>query len=159
MTPLRIRRRISLHLTAPVVLALTAAACGGDAKETRALGEQARATAVAAPATASSAAASNPDSTGAEVVTIRGLTGGDRACYVDLEGTGVARSPQEAAFAVCERKELVGRRVRLSRMRTWVLAASCEGDPECARRDTVDLIVSAEPVPEGAAPASAPGNR
>ncbi len=159
MTPLRFRRSIRTHLTAPVVLALAAAACGRDAKETRAIGEQARATAAAAPAAAPQAAAGSPDSTGAEVVTIRGLTDGDRACYVDLEGTGVARSPQEASFALCERKELVGRRVRLSRMRTWVLAASCEGDPECARRDTVDLIVSAEPVPEGAAPTPAPANR
>ena len=47
----------------------------------------------------------------------------------------------------CERRELVGKQVRVERRRSWVLAASCEGDPECARRDTVDLIVSAEPLP------------
>jgi hypothetical protein len=130
----------------PLALVL-ASACDRDAKDSREAGERARATAVAAPA-----AASGPDSTAGEVATIRGLTPGDRACYVDLDGGG----QQEAAFDVCERAELVGKRVRLERRRTWVLATSCEGDPECARRDTVDLIVSARVLPEDGSQAPGP---
>jgi hypothetical protein len=134
-----------------VALCVAAAACGGDAKEAKTVGSQARATAVAAPDTTAAARPPAPvaaaDSAMGEVATVRALTGGDRACYMDLESGGAVKEGQEAAFALCERQELVGKRVRVERRRAWVLAASCEGDPECARRDTVDLIVSAEPVP------------
>ncbi|HSU17477.1 hypothetical protein [Longimicrobium sp.] len=154
MTALQPRGRRALrHVRLPALLiaaALGAAACRGDAKETAAVGERARATAVAAPDTAEAARAPavDPaaDSTMGEVATVRGLTGGDRACYMDLESGGAVKGQQEAAFGLCERRELVGKRVRVERRRAWVLAASCEGDPECARRDTVDLIVSAEPL-------------
>lgn len=146
------RSRLATLVLLATALMMTSG-CRGDAKDQREVGDRARATAVRAPA----AAAEPGDSAADEVATIRGLTPGDRACYVDL-GAG---QPQEAAFDVCERAELVGKRVRLERRRTWVLATSCEGDPECARRDTVDLIVSAQVLPEdGARPApSAPGHR
>jgi hypothetical protein len=146
-------RRASRRIHLPLLLlaaALGAAACKGDAKETEKVGERARAAAVAAPDTTEAArvrAAAPADSTMGEVATVRGLTGGDRACYMDLEADGAVKGQQEAAFDLCGRRELVGKQVRVERRRSWVLAASCEGDPECARRDTVDLIVSAEPLP------------
>src|SRR4051812_25624907 len=143
----RAPRRIHLPLLL-LAAALGVAACKGDAKEK--VGARARATAVAAPDTTEAArvpAAARADSTMGEVATVRGLTGGDRACYMDLETGGEVKGQQEAAFDLCGRRELVGKQVRVERRRSWVLAASCEGDPECARRDTVDLIVSAEPLP------------
>jgi hypothetical protein len=147
---------------APLVLAVALTACAGDAKDAAATGERARATVVRTqPPAPPPAIHTVSDSVTGEVATIRSLTGGDRACYVDLESGGVAKPGQEAAFDLCERTDLVGRRVRLERRRAWVLAASCEGDPECERRDTVDLIVSAEVRPERGAspPAAAPAHR
>lgn len=133
--------------------AIAAAGCRGDTKAPPGVGREARA-AVKQEASADTPAkaAAAPDSMAAEgVVTIRGLTGGDRACYVDLDSAGVAKPQQEAEFTLCERKELVGKPVRIARKQMWVLAASCQGDPECARRDTVNLIVSARAVPSAGA--------
>ncbi|MBW3571305.1 MAG: hypothetical protein KY467_09375 [Gemmatimonadetes bacterium] len=81
---------------------------------------------------------------GAEIAVVRGLVPGDRACYVDLEDGQGQRSEQAASFEFCERSELVGQRVRLTRERTAIPAMSCQGDPECAQSDSVDLIVAAE---------------
>lgn len=81
-----------------------------------------------------------------ELVTIRTLTPGDRACYVGVQaGEGPVRE-EEAAFELCDRMTLIGKQVRLEREMTEVMARSCEGNPECTDRDTVNLIVSAEPV-------------
>ncbi len=91
-------------------------------------------------------AAQTKPSTAREVVVIRALTPGDRGCYVELEPAEGPRREDVAAFELCERPELVGQRVHLTRERTGIQAASCSGDPECAQTDTVDLIVSAEPV-------------
>jgi hypothetical protein len=82
-----------------------------------------------------------------EVATIRGLTMGDRACYLELEDVQGQSSDAVADFDLCEREDLVGQGVRLTRERTSILAISCQGDPECTDRDTVDLIVAAEPLP------------
>ena len=82
-----------------------------------------------------------------EAVVVRSLTPGDRACYMAIEDDAGAVSEEEAAFELCERSELVGARVRLTRESTAILASACEGDPDCALRDTVDLIVQAEAAP------------
>ncbi|MBV9108810.1 MAG: hypothetical protein JO306_05360 [Gemmatimonadetes bacterium] len=147
-------RLIPITLCAAVMVT---AGCRGDTKDS-AVGRQARA-AVAreAPADTPTKAAAEPDSMAAEgLVTIRGLTGGDRACYVDLDSAGVAKPQQEAEFTLCERRELVGKPVRITRKRMWVLAAACQGDPECARRDTVNLIVAVRAVPSASAAAGRP---
>jgi hypothetical protein len=148
-------RRLPIALFA--VAAIAAAGCRGDTKDS-AVGRQARAAVKQeAPADTPAKAAAEPDSMAAEgLVTIRGLTGGDRACYVDMDSAGVAKPQQEAEFTLCERKELVGKPVRIARKQMWVLAASCQGDPECARRDTVNLIVSARAVPSAGTSAARP---
>ncbi len=79
-------------------------------------------------------------------VTIQSLTPGDRACYVGLQQADGSVREEEAAFEFCDRITLIGQRVRLRRARTEVMARSCEGNPECPDRDTVNLIVGAEPV-------------
>ena len=84
------------------------------------------------------------------MVLVRGLTAGDRACYAEVEDANGERRSDEAAFELCERRELVGRRVRLRRERAQVPAKACQGDPGCTRSDTVELIVAAEPQPESA---------
>ncbi|HEY9877298.1 MAG TPA: hypothetical protein V6D29_02525 [Leptolyngbyaceae cyanobacterium] len=82
-----------------------------------------------------------------EAVVVRELTPGDRACYVKLEDGQGQISEEEASFELCEQAQLIGKRVRLTRESTQILAASCGGDPECKERDTVDLIVAAEVLP------------
>lgn len=139
---------MTAHLTSPalaarlLVLALSLGACGGEAPERA---PEAGGSAPESGGSAPESGGSAPQAAAAgEVAVIRGMAAGDRACYVELEG---AEEPQEAAFELCERMELAGKRVRLTRERTTVQAASCEGDPECTRSDTVDLIVSAEVLP------------
>lgn len=83
---------------------------------------------------------------GAPVVRIKSLTQGDTACYVTLENARGKRSEEMASFELCEQTRLIGQRVRLKRERSAVMAASCQGDPECRKTQTVNLIVKAEKV-------------
>ncbi len=78
---------------------------------------------------------------------LRGLQNGDRACYAELEDGQGVRHSLEAAFELCERTDLIGQRVRLVRRTARVLAASCQGDPDCGRSDVVELIVELQPLP------------
>lgn len=71
---------------------------------------------------------------------------GDRACYMELEDAQGQKSDAEASFELCEQEQLVGQRVQLTRVPTPILAMSCQGDPECTQRDTVNLITVAEVV-------------
>jgi hypothetical protein len=66
---------------------------------------------------------------------------------MELEDAKGQRSEEEASFEICEQAQLVGQRVQLTREPTSILAMSCQGDPECTQRDTVDLIITAEVVP------------
>jgi hypothetical protein len=78
---------------------------------------------------------------------VRGLTDGDRGCYVVLEDEQGARFDRIGPFDLCERRELVGRRVRLTLGPGEVSADSCQGDPECTARETIEVVLSAEAVP------------
>jgi hypothetical protein len=154
MTLLRTARSASpatsryLALASVAAAVLGVAACQGDAARARTPGERARATVVRNLADTPRVRPPAADASTGEEAVVRGVTAGDRACYVDLEVDGVRKPPQEAAFDLCEHgQRLVGKRVSIARHRSWVLAGSCEGDPECPRRDTVNLIVTATPVP------------
>jgi hypothetical protein len=80
------------------------------------------------------------------VMRIKSLTQGDTACYITLENARGKRSEEMASFELCEKTQLIGQRVRLKRERSAVMAASCQGDPECKKTQTVNLIVKAEKV-------------
>jgi hypothetical protein len=80
------------------------------------------------------------------VMRIKSLTPGDTACYITLEDARGKRSEEMADFELCEKTKLIGQRVRLKRERSAVMAASCQGDPECKKTQTVNLIVKAEKV-------------
>ncbi len=82
-----------------------------------------------------------------EANVIRELVSGDRGCYVRFEDVQGRSSEGVASYELCERTELVGQRVQFRRERTPIQAMSCEGDPECVRQDTVDLIVAANKLP------------
>ena len=103
----------------------------------------------AEPVAAQAATATTPTPTEApadEIVTIRTLTLGDRACYIGLLQEDGSVREEEAAFELCDRLTLIGQQVRLQREMTAVMAASCEGNPECTDEDIVNLIVRADPI-------------
>ena len=77
--------------------------------------------------------------------TVLALTAGDRACYLRLETWTGEVVEQMASFELCEQEALIGQRVILRRERQSVMAASCEGDPECPDVEWVELVVEAVP--------------
>ena len=120
---------------ASLLTVLTLTACGGKA---------------AAPAT--------PAPAGGPTGTLKELQNGDRACYVVVEVDGADQSI-EGDFELCpgasqDASGLIGQRVTWTTKKANVQAASCQGDPDCADSDEVDLIVTitAAPSAGGAAP-------
>jgi len=97
-----------------------------------------------APAAAPPAAPAGPHQ---DTAVVRSLTDGDRGCYVVLEDEGGARFDRIAPFELCERPELVGRRVRITLGPGAVAADSCQGNPECTESDTVEVLKAAEALP------------
>lgn len=80
------------------------------------------------------------------------MENGDRACYLTVRPDGEPERTDMADFGLCERTELVGQRVSLTVTPSEVMAESCQGDPECADKETVSLVTGMDPV-EGAAAA------
>lgn len=68
------------------------------------------------------------------------LEAGDIACYASLVNDEGYAFNEMANFEVCDRTDLIGQRVNLSYEIGTVLAASCEGDFDCGKSDTVVLI-------------------
>jgi hypothetical protein len=82
-----------------------------------------------------------------EILVVRELTMGDRACYMKLENAQGQSSEELAEFDICTQSQLVDKRVRLTRTPTPISAMSCQGDPECQEKETVNLITAVEVVP------------
>ena len=82
-----------------------------------------------------------------KIMVVRGLTMGDRACYMKLENAQGQSSENLADFDICTQSQLVNKRVRLTRTPTPISAMSCQGDPECKERETVNLITAVKVVP------------
>ncbi|PSN17722.1 hypothetical protein C7271_16260 [filamentous cyanobacterium CCP5] len=78
-----------------------------------------------------------------EIGTVQALTAGDRACYVDLIDEAGEQITELAAFEICQ-QDLVGQQVQLSYETVNILAASCQGNPDCGETETVRLISQAE---------------
>ncbi len=73
--------------------------------------------------------------------TLKTLTAGDRACYVEVADAAGKLREVMAAFEICEQTNLVGKNVALTSRMESVSAESCQGDPECAEREDVLLVV------------------
>jgi hypothetical protein len=75
-----------------------------------------------------------------KTATILSLVPGDNACYVDLK-TDRGRTVQNLAlYEICDQGYLIGQKVDLFYEQGNVLAASCNGNPDCRRTNTVWLI-------------------
>ncbi len=78
-------------------------------------------------------------------VTITELQAGDVACYVTLTDAAGATRNEMANFEICEQTSLVGTPVTIRTEMGNVMAASCQGDPDCPDSESVRLIVEATP--------------
>lgn len=93
----------------------------------------------AAPAAEAPAApAAEPAGEGPKLVS---LVSGDTACYATFLENGVERQ-ELATFEMCEHQDLVGSVVTITKEKANVMAASCQGDPECKDTEEVDIISS-----------------
>lgn len=82
---------------------------------------------------------------------------GDVSCGVTLKDDRGAIFYESADFDLCvQEKALKGKRLALTYKTARVMAASCQGNPDCKKSDTVVLIVSAKPAPLAAAAPAAP---
>lgn len=112
--------RIILALTATAIV--FSAACGGPGTEA----PQEETAAAPAPVVAAPV--------------LESLQHGDTACYVTLRYPDGSKD-YLADFAICDMEEAIGSKVSFKTAKQNVMAASCQGDPECADSETVDLIV------------------
>lgn len=71
---------------------------------------------------------------------IRALTLGDRACYIAIDDGKAETRELMALMALCEREDLIDRRVKFRFEPGEVIAQSCGGDPECNETETVWLV-------------------
>ncbi|MFN4017070.1 MAG: hypothetical protein ACK4JB_17160 [Reyranella sp.] len=82
---------------------------------------------------------------------------GDTACYVTLKDDRGAAFDELADFDLCAlEKSLKGKRLALTYKTARVMAASCQGNPDCKKSETVVLIASAKPAPLTAPAPAAP---
>lgn len=82
---------------------------------------------------------------------------GDTACFVTLKDDRGVTFDEPADFDLCAReKSLKGKRLALTYKTARVLAASCQGNPDCKKSDTIVLIASAKPAPLAAPAPAAP---
>lgn len=91
-----------------------------------------------------------------KVGTIVTMQSGDTSCFVQLRDDAGKRFDDRADFEICTQRSLIGKRVTLTYKSAKVMAASCQGDVDCRKSDTVVLIVSARPTPLEAAKPTAP---
>lgn len=82
---------------------------------------------------------------------------GDVACRITLKDDRGATFDEAADFDLCaQEKALKGKRLALTYKTARVMAASCQGDPDCKKSETIVLIASAKPAPLAAAAPSSP---
>jgi hypothetical protein len=66
---------------------------------------------------------------------------GDTACYLQIKDESGMTHDEMASFGLCEEPELLHQPSEFAYERANVIAASCEGSPECTETDEVWLIV------------------
>lgn len=77
------------------------------------------------------------------VGTVKSLSQGDVACYVDLVDENNQGFSEMADFDICGlESKIKGKKVKLTYTAQNVMADSCQGNPECKDSKTVQLITS-----------------
>lgn len=89
--------------------------------------------------------------------TVQKMENGDIACYLHMKDDRGAAFTELADFEICMQKpSVVGKRVRLEYKVGRVQSASCQGDPNCKKSDTVALVTKATPATAGSAAPAKP---
>lgn len=121
-------------MRSPMLMLAIAAMCGWAA--------DARAADAAKPETIEIGGETKP-----AIATVRSVVAGDVACYVTLDDGSGEAVEHLAVFEICEREaELVGTRVKLAYTVENVMAAECQGDPECSKSEQAVLVSEANVV-------------
>jgi opacity protein-like surface antigen len=94
-----------------------------------------------------SATAAQTESDVVEMVdlTLWNLTPGDRGCYVELVDASQTHFTELGVFELCERTDLITQFVRVSMQEQSVMAASCQGDPDCTATEIAPVIIDIRP--------------
>ncbi len=75
------------------------------------------------------------------IATVKKMTAGDRACYVEIVDLQGKPSTQFASFPICEQDQrFLNQRVQITYTVGKIVAASCQGNIECGKTDSVMLI-------------------
>ena len=82
------------------------------------------------------------------VGTVKSMQSGDVACYVDLIGDDGKIYQSMANFEICDKRRLIGKRVNIFYEQGIVMAASCNGDMDCRRTETVWIINKMTKIPK-----------
>jgi hypothetical protein len=124
------RRTAASHVA--LVLTLALAACGGSSAPPAAEPSNAAGGGSAAEATAG-------DTT---VYTFVSVEQADTACYVTVHDASGAEKTYPGEFDLCTHDPIpgVGAKVRIEWGTANVLAASCEGNPDCPDSDEVAIV-------------------
>lgn len=78
-------------------------------------------------------------------LTLWNLTPGDRGCYVELVDASQTHFTELGLFELCERTDLISQFVRVSMQEQTVMAASCQGDPDCTATEIAPVIIDIRP--------------
>ena len=121
-----------------LVLALTACG-GGNAQTTTTTGPTGEA----------------PPSTAAEEWTLVSITNADTSCGIELLGADGQTTHFDGSYDFCpggpkDAAALVGKKVTITTERGNVMAAECEGNPDCGASEEVDIVSSITEVPTAA---------
>ncbi|MBT5230790.1 MAG: hypothetical protein HOM11_11020 [Methylococcales bacterium] len=73
------------------------------------------------------------------------LSAGDVACYVELKLASANITTQMAEFEICDQESLINQPVKLTYTQANVMAANCDGNPECTRTEKKSIINKMEP--------------
>lgn len=92
--------------------------------------------------------------TAAETVTLVELSQGDAACYVVVKDAAGNEQTHPGTFDLCpggaaDASNAIGFPVQLTFGKQNVMAASCEGDPDCPDTEEVEAVMSITPVRTG----------
>lgn len=91
------------------------------------------------------------DPPAAEIVTLNSLEQGDTSCGVQFTRGDGSEGFLDGDFELCpgganDATGLIGQPVRFTIEMGNVMAASCEGDPECPDTETVEIVMTIMPV-------------
>jgi hypothetical protein len=93
-----------------------------------------------------------PPSTAAEEWTLVSITNADTSCGIELQGADGQSKYFDGSYDFCpggprDAAGLVGKKVTITTEKGNVMAAECEGNPDCGKSEEVDIVESITEVP------------